>query len=318
MVIKGYRVGPLLKNTGKEILDDNVLGLAAQTAYYFFFSLFPLLLFTTPLIGLLGDPQGTIAWVTDQAAQVIPPDALGLVRGVVDDVVFSENAPGLISIGLLLAAWTGSNVFNNMIYALNRAYDIKESRPWWKSRLIALGALVVAGLSLFIASTIMLAGPEIINWVVSLVPGLESTRILWLIVQYPLAFGILVAMMWMIYYFLPNLRQSKSQVLVGAVVATLLWILVTLAFRTYVVNFGSYNKTYGTIGAVIILLTWMYLTMLVILVGGELNAELHHGTGAVKPRTNAVYAGRVVTSAEPGKASTDRIERVQPLGTGGT
>jgi membrane protein len=139
-----------------------------------------------------------------------------------------------------------------------------------------------------------------------------------LVVQYPLAFGILVGMMWMIYYFLPNLRQSKSQVLVGAVVATLLWILVTLAFRAYVVNFGSYNKTYGTIGAAIILLTWMYLTMLVILVGGELNAELHHGTGAVKPRTNAVYAGRVVTSGEPGKASTDRIERVQPLGSGGT
>jgi membrane protein len=105
---------------------------------------------------------------------------------------------------------------------------------------------------------------------------------------------------------------------VGAVVATLLWILVTLAFRAYVVNFASYNKTYGTIGAVIILLTWMYLTMLVILVGGELNAELHHGTGAVKPRANAVYAGRVVTSGEPGKASTDRIERVQPLGSGGT
>ena len=318
MVIKGYRVGPLLKNTGKEVLEDNVLGLAAQTAYYFFFSLFPMLLFTTPVIGLLGDPQGTIAWVTDQAAQVIPPDALGLVRGVVDDVVFSENAPGLISIGLLLAAWTGSNVFNNMIYALNRAYDIDESRPFWKKRLIALAALVVAGLSLFIASTIMLAGPEIIDWIVSLVPGLEGTRTLWLIVQYPLAFGILVGMLWMIYYFLPNLRQSKSQVLVGAVVATLLWITVTLAFRAYVVNFGSYNKTYGTIGAVIILLTWMYLTMLVILVGGELNAELHHGTGAVKPRTNAVYAGRVVTSGDPGKASTDRIERVQPLGSGGT
>lgn len=318
MVIKGYRVGPLLKGTGKEILDDNVMGLAAQTAYYFFFSLFPVLLFTTPLLGLFGDPEGIIGWVTGQAAQVLPPDALGLVRGVVDDVVFSENAPGLISIGLLLASWTGSNVFNNLIFALNRAYDIEESRPWWRSRLIALGAVVVAGLSLFIASTIMLAGPEIIDWAASLVPGMESTRTLWLIVQYPLAFVILVAMMWMIYYFLPNLRQSKSQVLVGAVVATVLWILATLAFRAYVVNFGSYNETYGTIGAVIILLTWMYLTMLVILVGGELNAELHHGTGAIKPRTDAVYAGRVVTTSQPGKASTDRIERVQPLGTRGT
>jgi membrane protein len=318
MVIKGYRVKPLLKKTGQEILDDNVLGLAAQTAYYFFFSLFPLLLFTTPLIGAFGDPQGIMDWVTQQAAKVVPPDALGLVRGVVDDVVFSSSAPGLVSVGVVLAAWTGSNVFNNLIFALNRAYDVDESRPFWKKRLIALASVVVAGLFLFLAATIMLAGPEILNAVVSLVPGLERTRTVWLVVQYPIAFLLLVSMMWMIYYFLPNLRQSKTQVLVGAAVASVLWVLVTLAFRAYVVNFGSYNKTYGTIGAVIILLTWMYLTMLVILAGGELNSELHHGTGAIKPRRNAVYEGRVVTTREPGIVSTDRVERLEPLGVGRT
>jgi membrane protein len=316
MVIKGYRVGPLLKKTGQEILDDNVLGLAAQTAYYFFFSLFPLLLFTTPLIGAFGDPQTIIDWVTGQAARVLPPDALGLVRGVVDDVVFSSGAPGLISIGIVLAAWTGSNVFNNLIYALNRAYDIEESRPWYVKRLIALACVIVAGVVLLIASTIMLAGPEVINWVSSLVPGFERTRSVWMIVQYPLAFVMLVGVMWMIYYFLPNLRQRKLQVLVGATVASALWVLVTLAFRAYVVNFASYNKTYGTIGAVIILLTWMYLTMLVILAGGELNSELHHGTGSTKPRRNAVYEGRVVTTEQPDRVSTDRVERVEPLGAG--
>lgn len=316
MVIRGYRVTPLLKKTGQEILDDNVLGLAAQTAYYFFFSLFPLLLFTTPLIGVFGDPEAIMNWVTGQAARVVPPDALGLVRGVVNDVVFSSNAPGLISIGVLLAAWTGSNVFNNLIFALNRAYDVDESRPWWKTRLIALACVLVAGAFLFLASTIMLAGPEIIDWIISAVPGVESTRTVWLVLQYPLAFLLLVGMMWMVYYFLPNLRQSKTQVLVGAVVASVLWVLVTLAFRAYVVNFASYNKTYGTIGAVIILLTWMYLTMLVILAGGELNSELHHGTGATKPRRDAVYEGRVVTTRDPGLASTERVERIAPLGTG--
>ena len=137
-----------------------------------------------------------------------------------------------------------------------------------------------------------------------------------MIVQYPVAFVLLVGVMWMIYYFLPNLRQSKRQVLVGAVVATVLWIGVTLGFRAYVSNFASYNKTYGTIGGVIILLTWMYLTMLVILAGGELNSEIHHGTAAVKPRRNAVYEGRIVTSSAPGRVSTDRVERLPPLGTG--
>ena len=316
MVIMGHRVWPLLKKTGQEILSDNILGLAAQTAYYFFFSLFPLLLFTTPLIGVFGDPESIINWVTGQAERVLPPDALGLVLGVVNDVVFSPNAPGLISIGVLLAAWTGSNVFNNLIFALNRAYDVEESRPWWKSRLISLAAVVVSGMFLLIASTIMLAGPELIDFVVSLVPGLEGTRTIWMIVQYPVAFVLLVGVMWMIYYFLPNLRQSKRQVLVGAVVATVLWIGVTLGFRAYVSNFASYNKTYGTIGGVIILLTWMYLTMLVILAGGELNSEIHHGTAAVKPRRNAVYEGRIVTSSAPGRVSTDRVERLPPLGTG--
>jgi membrane protein len=316
MEIRGYRVKPLLKKTGQEILDDNVLGLAAQTAYYFFFSLFPLLLFTTPLIGVFGDPQSIMDWVTRQADQVVPPDALGLVRGVVDDVVLSENAPGLISIGLVLAAWTGSNVFNNLIFALNRAYDVEESRPWWKQRLVALAAVVASGFFLLIAATIMLAGPEIIDAIISMMPGLERTRTVWLVVQYPIAFLLLVGMMWLIYYFLPNLRQSKTQVLVGALIASTLWVLVTLAFRAYVVNFASYNKTYGTIGAVIILLTWMYLTMLVILAGGELNSELHHGTGATRPRRNAVYEGRVVTTRDPGRVSTDRVERVEPLGTG--
>jgi membrane protein len=316
MVIMGHRVWPLLKKTGQEILSDNILGLAAQTAYYFFFSLFPLLLFTTPLIGLFGDQQSIINWVTGQAERVLPPDALGLVLGVVNDVVFSPNAPGLISIGVLLAAWTGSNVFNNLMFALNRAYDVEESRPWWKARLISLAAVVVSGMFLLIASTIMLAGPELIEFVVSLVPGLEGTRTIWMIVQYPLAFVLLVGVMWMIYYFLPNLRQSKRQVLVGAVVATALWIGVTLGFRAYVANFASYNKTYGTIGGVIILLTWMYLTMLVILAGGELNSEIHHGTAAVKPRRNAVYEGRIVTSSAPDRVSTDRVERLPPLGTG--
>jgi membrane protein len=120
-------------------------------------------------------------------------------------------------------------------------------------------------------------------------------------------------MLWLIYYFLPNQRQDKSQIFVGALVAAILWVLVTLLFRAYVANFGSYNKTYGAIGGVIVLLTWMYLTMLVILTGGELNAELHHGTASVEPRKGAVYVGRVVTAHDPGRPSNERIERVTPV-----
>jgi membrane protein len=317
MVVGGYRVGALLKRTAKEVVEDGILGLAAQTAYYFFFSLFPLLLFAAPLLGLIGDEHVIINWVMGQVSSTVPEEALALVRNVVADVVFSQNAPGLMSVGAVLAAWTGSNVFGSLIDALNRAYDVEEGRPWWKKRLIALGAVIASGLLMAVSATVMLAGPEITRWLTDHIGLGRTFEVTWMIGQYPAAFALLVGMMWLIYYFLPNLRQHKRQILVGAVVAALLWVVVTLGFRFYVANFGSYNKTYGTIGGVIVLLTWMYLTMLVILIGGELNAELHHGTGAVDPRRGAVYANRIVTASDPSRTSNERVERVVPLAARG-
>ena len=312
MIIKGYRVGPLLRATGKEVLDDNIMGLAAQTAYYFFFSLFPLFLFAAPLLGLIGNKQEMIESLMARLSGTLPGDAIDLVRGVVNDVVLAEGAPGLMSVGAVLAAWAGSNIFNSLINALNRAYDIEEGRPWWKKRLLALASVVVAGAVMLTATIIMLAGAEITEWL-GRVLGLGDLAVtVWTMAQYPLAFALLVGTAWLIYYFLPNLRQDKSQVLVGAIMATLLWILVTLLFRAYVVNFGSYSKTYGTVGGVIALLTWMYLSMLVLLTGGELNAEIHHGTGALEPRAGAVYLGQVLSGSTSRAPSTERVERAVP------
>ena len=312
MIIKGYRVGPLVRATGKEVLDDNIMGLAAQTAYYFFFSLFPLILFTAPLLGVLGDKQAMIEGIMNRLAGTLPGDALDLVRGVVQDVVLTEGAPGLMSIGAVLAAWAGSNIFNGLIDALNRAYDVEEGRPWWKKRLLALASVVAAGLVLLTATAIMLGGEQIAEWLGRHLGLGDDAVNVWTVVQYPIALGLLIGTAWMIYYFLPNIRQDKTQVLVGAIVATVLWIVVTLLFRAYVVNFGEYSKTYGTVGGVIALLTWMYLSMLVLLVGGELNAEIHHGTGALEPRAGAVYVGQVLSGSTSRAPSTERVERAMP------
>jgi membrane protein len=316
MIIKGYRVGPLIRATAREVLDDDIMGLAAQTAYYFFFSLFPLFLFAAPLLGIIGDKQRIIDRVMTQLAGTLPGDAIDLVRGVVQDVVLAEGAPGLVSVGALLAAWAGSNIFNGLIEALNRAYDITEGRKWWKKRLLALASVIAAGLVLLTATTIMLGGESIVDWLGDRL-GLGSGAVsVWKVVQYPIALLLLVATAWMIYYFLPNLRQDRRQVLVGAVVATVLWIVVTLLFRAYVVNFGSYSRTYGTVGGVIALLTWMYLSMLVLLIGGELNAEIHHGTGALEPRAGAVYEGQVLSGSLSRSASNERVEKAQPASAG--
>ena len=312
MIIKGYRVGPLVRATAREVLDDNIMGLAAQTAYYFFFSLFPLILFAAPLFGLIGDKQEMIEGVMRRLAGTLPGDALDLVRGVVQEVVLAEGAPGLMSIGAILAAWAGSNIFNALIDALNRAYDVEEGRVWWKKRLLALGSVIAAGAVMLAATAIMLGGENIAEWLGRQLGLGDSAVTAWTVVQYPLALALLIGTAWMIYYFLPNIRQDRTQVFAGAIVATVLWIVVTLLFRAYVVNFGSYSKTYGTVGGVIALLTWMYLSMLVLLVGGELNAEIHHGTGALEPRAGAVYAGQVLSGSTSRAPSTERVERAQP------
>jgi membrane protein len=305
MIVKGFRVGPLLRTTGKEILNDNVLGLAAQAAYNAFFSIFPFFLFAAPLLSLFGDKQATFTWLMNQLATVVPGEAIDLVRSVIKDVVFSKNAPGLISVGALLALWSGSAVFSSLMGTLNTAYDVTETRPWWKRVLIQLASVFATGLLTGIASLVMLAGPEIAHGIGQRI-GLDHYFVLgWTILQYPVAAALIVLAFFLVYRFLPNLKQHPKQILVGAIGATLLWLLVTLLFRLYVTDFATYNKTYGTIGAVIVLLTWMYLTMIVLLAGGELNSELHNGTGATEPRRGAVYAGRVVTSASPDRSSME-------------
>ena len=314
MVIGGYRIGPLLKKTGQEILDDHIPGLAAETAYYFFFSLFPMVLFVAPLLALIGDKRELVDWLVGQFAATVPEAALDLLEGVIFDVVYAEGAPGLMSVGIVLALWTGSNVFSALITALNRAFDCREGRPFWKKRLLAIAAVVVTGGVVLTATMVMLAGPEIVRWVGGRLALAEASTTLWTVLQYPIAFALLVGTMWLLYRFLPALRGiSPWHILIGALVATTLWILVTLGFRWYVANFADFNRTYGTIGGVIIMLTWMYLTMLVILASGELIAELHDGTGALRPRAGATYTGRLSTSDGPPRSSNQKIGRVEPF-----
>jgi membrane protein len=291
-------------------MDDNVLGLAAQTAYYFFFSLFPLLLFVTPLVGLVGEPQQTMGWILDQLRQSVPPSAMVWIEQVVRGVVFTDGAPGLMSIGALLALWAGSNVFNSVAGALNRAYDVEETRPWWKTRLMAIAMVIIFAVVGVIATVTILAGQEIIDWVGARLGLAVATRTALVVAQYAIALLAVVALLWASYLLLPCVKQSKRQVLVGAVIATILWLVVTFGFRFYVANFANYDKTYGTIGGVIVLLTWMYLTMLVLLVGGEINSELHKGTGSVAERAGRLYGGRVASGGPVAMPSVERIVKV--------
>ena len=279
MVIKGYDVGVLLKRTLKEVWDDNVLGLSAQAAYSFFFSLFPMLLFLAPLFSLIGNERQVVNKILARLELTIPAEAYALLENVVKDVVFGENAPGLISIGIILAAYSGSAVLDTVAGALNQAYDAKDPRPFWKKRLISMAFAAIAGVVIAFATLVMVAGHSVVDFLARFVRISGDTAAVWTVVQYPLALALLIGCLWLLFYFLPYVEQKKSHVLVGSVFTVAVWIVVTLLFRLYVSNFGSYNKTYGTIGGVIILLAWMYWTMVALLTGGELNAELRNGTG---------------------------------------
>jgi membrane protein len=303
MVILGYRVPVLARKTVSESLEDNVLGLAAQTAYNFFFSLFPLFLFLAPMLSLFGDKQQIVSDLLSRMAGFLPADALSLLSKVITDIAFTESAPGLMSAGALLAAWSGSNIFTTFMEALNKAYDVNEERPWWKRRALALAVMLGWAIIIIVVTAILLAGDDITDYARTDM-GLSAAADVWAIVQFPVALALLVAFLYLMYALLPNVKQDKRHILVGSVVAALLFIIATLLFRLYVQNFGAYNKTYGTIGAVIMLLTWMYVVSVVILVGGELNSELHHGTGSTASLKGSVYAGRIATGEQPSHSSS--------------
>jgi membrane protein len=208
-----------------------------------------------------------------------------------------------MSVGVLLAGWSGSNIFGALMGALNIAYDVSDTRPWWKKQLLRVGVLLIAGGIMIVATGIFLDGERVARWIGSAFGLSDAFVAAWTVLQIVLAVAMLVALGAIVFKLLPNVRQRWSHVFVASAITTLLWIVATLVFRFYVQNFGSYNKTYGTIGGVIILLTWMYYSMFVVLIGGELAAELHKGTGATEPSKGEVYFGRIVSDAGPGTPS---------------
>jgi len=308
MVIKGYNVVPLVKKTFKEIGKDRIPSLAAETAYYFFFSLFPLLLFLTPLLGLLGNGQELMEALLARLATTIPADALSLLRRTLTEIVSASGGAGIMSLGALLAGWSGSSIFGTLMDALNIAYDVSETRPLWKRIALRLGCLLLSGIIVLAATFVFLDGEAISAWAGRTFHLGAAGVVLFTVLQFLLALALVVALCVTLFKLLPNVQQRWTHVILASIVTTALWIVATLIFRLYVQHFGSFNKTYGTIGGVIALLSWMYYTMFVVLSGGELASELHHGTGAMDPLKGEVYRGRIVSDAGPGTPSMEKYK----------
>ena len=282
MRIRGYDVVVLAKKTWSEIGKDKISVYASQMAYSFFFALFPLLLFLAALLSLVADKHTVMSAFDERIAGALPGDVARLLGRTIERVVFAKGAPGLLSFGLLTAAWSGSSIFGSLRAALNVAYEVEETRPWWKQYAIQLGMLVLAGGVTVIATVVLLNGEGVVGWLGSHLGLGRVTTLIWTVIQFPLAIAALVAVLWLVFYLLPNCRdQDKKILIVGALLATALWIVATLLFRLYVQKFNALNPAYGAIGAIMVLLTWMYYSSFVLLAVGELAAELEAGTGHV-------------------------------------
>lgn len=262
------KILPGIRALIQEARADHVTGEAAKVAYYFFFSLWPLLLGLFAFAGIFGGEE-TYEWIVQRVREILPSDATRILERYVAQVVMEER-PDMLSLGIVLTLWSGSNIFSSLADALNVMYDLSEGRSWWRRHAMSLGLLVAACVLLTAGASAVLAGSEIadaLGWG----PAFAVLR-------YPLAFLALTALLWLVYYVLPARDQNvaKRWVTAGALVGAGLWLLVTTLFRLYVANWADYGS-YGLVGAVLVLLLWLYLTALSILVGGEVAVSLEQG-----------------------------------------
>jgi membrane protein len=276
----GLGAKELARRVMHEIQKDECLGRAAQLAYYFLFALFPFCLFLTTLLGYLPIPD-LLDRLLATLGPMLPGEAFQLVQDNIRQLVTGRRG-GLLSFGILAALWTSSSALTAIIDSLNRAYDVEEGRPFWKVRLTAMGLTV--GLSVFIVVALVLLtfGPQLGGWVADLVGLGRVFELTWNILRWPVIVGLLVVAIALVYYFAPDVEQEWKWITPGSACAVLGWLLASLGFAFYVNHFGSYNATYGSIGAVIVLLTWMYVSGLLLLVGGEINAEIEHAAPSGK------------------------------------
>jgi len=267
----------LAKRVWHEIQEDDVFGRAAELSYYFLLALFPFLIFLTSIIGLvLGSGTGTRHMLFDYLARVMPPSAYQLISSTITEVSNSSSG-GKISFGILAALWAASNGMTAITSSLNSAYDVKENRPWWKQRLTAIGLTMALSVLIISALVLVVAGGHIADWLARTFGLGDIFPLTWKIVQWPVVLACMTFAFALIYYFAPDVREQKWMWLTpGAVIGVVFWLLVSLAFRVYLHFFDSYSATYGSIGAVIILMLWLYLTGAAVLIGGEINSEIEN------------------------------------------
>jgi len=285
------RVKEVTLNVYREVQRTRVLNMAAGLSYYFLLSLFPLLIALATLLGYLPIPN-LFEQSMDFAARFVPSEAMGLVRRILQSVL-TPNRGGLLSIGLIGTLWAASGGFSAMVDALDIAYDARSSRPMLKQRLLALGLTFMTGGLMAIAMLLTIVGDRAGHFLSNVLHLSYVFELGWPYLRWGIIGLCIVLSMELLYFFGPNVKQRFKHTLPGALVGTVLWVLISAAVNVYVSNFAHYNKTYGTIGAVVALMFWLYVSSIAILVGAELNTELLKAEGKKLQGQQRIAPGQV-------------------------
>ncbi len=263
------------KRTLTEFSEDNLTDLAAALTYYAVLSIFPALLALVAVVGLVGDPHTITKDLTNIVSSIGPSSAAQTFKGPIQGLTKSNGTAGiLVIVGIVAALWTASGYVGAFMRASNRIYEVEEGRSFIKLRpLQMLVTLVIVVLLALVLVALVLTGP-VAQKVGTAVGAGSSAVSIWDIAKWPILLLVVAFIVSLLYYSAPNARlRGLKSIFPGAVLAIVVWLVVSAAFAFYVANFGSYNKTYGSLGAVIAFLVWMWITNVAILLGAEINAE---------------------------------------------
>jgi membrane protein len=271
------RIKRVIVGTINDVNLNHVLAFAAALSYYFVMAFFPALIALAAIVSYLPVPA-LFNTIISTMARVAPPECMGLIRRIVADVI-SPNRGALLSFGLVGTIWTCSSGFAAMIEALNVAYDVPETRPLWKTRLLAIEMTFIIGILVTFAFTFMILGPRFGEFLANQL-GLSAIYVvIWPILRYVLAITFIVLAVEGLYYLGPNLKQSFRDFLPGALLAVAGWILLSDGLSLYFHKFANLNKTYGVLGGGVAFLTWLYWSGFLILLGAEFNSEIMQERG---------------------------------------
>jgi membrane protein len=271
----GLSIGQLARNVLRDVSANNSFGRASELAFDFLFALFPLLLFVLTLLGVFtshrSDLQGELlAYFAD----FLPTTAFALLNTTVTETAANAGS-GKLTFGIVLALWFASGGASSMISALNLAYRVQEVRSWFRMRALALVLTLLIAMLLFGALLLVLVSGDGVDWLGAKLGLTPEAVALWKALQWPAAVAFVLLSYALIYYFGPNLKNRRWRwITPGSACGVLLWLAASLGLRAYLHFFNNYSATYGSLGAVMILLVWLYVTGLAFLIGGEINAEI--------------------------------------------